>query len=1057
MNTREMTTTTPRAIRKDASSSKKRTPIGYYSNAISLSSAIPLPPPETITFQDISIDDFSQYLRDVEVHFDTYRSNRSENAATGDGGRIDEHDTIGKHESGVRGTAWRQKVLRLEQEKLLKNVPADYFCDDFDLTRPEMFRKIVRVEKHRHVGVKEEKSEPKKIANARVEADEGKRATRQGGTTLSDPDASAASSSSSSSTAASSPPRKHDETEAELHERLTGYLDTVEVCLLRQISDKSDAFFGALQNLQDFRTEVANACERIAYLRRLVRLMKENMAIAILRVPRLCLKRRNIVKLRSVVALMCEVKRTKTTIQALLEGEDYSGASDVITRTQSVLREELAGLRGLKHVSRQLQKFQQLIATTMSARFLDVCITLELKNRTDDEEEEKPEEDGGGGSFFWVFKEKMTPLVRGLIRAGHLQHSVAQYRTRLSELVTSVVKTAVAAALEDAAMSSSSSSSSRTAAGGDIPSKAPSVVTQLRTLNPEGFLQLLELVLEHVNVVVSRATAVHRTLLAVIEDCYAIEYDANAVGDGAANENGDEERNRRASSSPTPHGHRRRRPPPPRPPPSSASSSSSASRLKAKLQRESCKRDSREALEHVWKLAQRHVSRMFQLRRDVHEQLTLEEAGELWSTVSAFVEQIEKNVGRRGDVLTGTLQQQMELQLQHMHVEQMKNVTDALNGESWEPASATMSDQGLLRVLATSATSAQRAVARAAAIVVSHEGGENTTDDDDADDHLENEKRSVLESVRSAVHAATVDAKRAAKRRGGVRSSSSAFTALRFKSQKYRTIGTVSLVLRSIVTYILGCAQCPMLSSHALRRVLDLLRLFNTKSTQLVLGAGALLASKGRVKQITAQHLALLSQGLSLVIAVLPCLRDVTSIYLDARQHLLLANMDRMAKAFDEHREKIFAKLVAILQGVVDSNCRDLSKRNWEATTGGGGSDDKSGGDEKIKSPAAISAVPGRYMVNIVRGLSQLHKLLAQTLPPSQLQDVFKRIVVMLNKRLPFHFSSIDASSVTTRGTEQILTDVGHLVSALRKVRGLRDRGRTLDRYFRDKYVLCLI
>ena len=43
--------------------------------------------------------------------------------------------------------------------------------------------------------------------------------------------------------------------------------------------------------------------------------------------------------------------------------------------------------------------------------------------------------------------------------------------------------------------------------------------------------------------------------------------------------------------------------------------------------------ESREALEYVWKLAQRHASKLFQVRQDVHINLSLNEIAELWQVV----------------------------------------------------------------------------------------------------------------------------------------------------------------------------------------------------------------------------------------------------------------------------------------------------------------------------------------------------------------------------------------------------------------------------------------
>ena len=49
--------------------------------------------------------------------------------------------------------------------------------------------------------------------------------------------------------------------------------------------------------------------------------------------------------------------------------------------------------------------------------------------------------------------------------------------------------------------------------------KSVSVETQLRSLGPQGFMSLLEVVLEHLSIVTSRASEIHRTLMSVLLDC----------------------------------------------------------------------------------------------------------------------------------------------------------------------------------------------------------------------------------------------------------------------------------------------------------------------------------------------------------------------------------------------------------------------------------------------------------------------------------------------------------------------------------------------------------
>jgi len=115
--------------------------------------------------------------------------------------------------------------------------------------------------------------------------------------------------------------------------------------------------------------------------------------------------------------------------------------------------------------------------------------------------------------------------------------------------------------------------------------------------------------------------------------------------------------------------------------------------------------------------------------------------------------------------------------------------------------------------------------------------------------------------------------RRVSKSKTKKRNTSKSTTLIHVKGKSFRVVRSMLYTIRMIASYIQACYTCPSLSPHALRRVLELLQLFNSRTTQLVLGAGALSTTRGRVKQITAKHLALVTQCLSLVINLVPCLR----------------------------------------------------------------------------------------------------------------------------------------------------------------------------------------
>lgn len=79
-------------------------------------------------------------------------------------------------------------------------------------------------------------------------------------------------------------------------------------------------------------------------------------------------------------------------------------------------------------------------------------------------------------------------------------------------------------------------------------------------------------------------------------------------------------------------------------------------------------------------------------------------------------------------------------------------------------------------------------------------------------------------------------------------------------------------------------------------------QIFNSRSTQLVLGAGAI-HSAANLKSISAKHLALCSQSLGLVRALIPYLKAALATRLPQKHHLLLAQMDTVAQVIAGRRE----------------------------------------------------------------------------------------------------------------------------------------------------------
>lgn len=99
-------------------------------------------------------------------------------------------------------------------------------------------------------------------------------------------------------------------------------------------------------------------------------------------------------------------------------------------------------------------------------------------------------------------------------------------------------------------------------------------------------------------------------------------------------------------------------------------------------------------------------------------------------------------------------------------------------------------------------------------------------------------------------------------------SSSPAATVLLVDGEPFALVGAALLLVQIVAEYCRCATQLPLIRQQLSRNVVDLLRTFNSRCCQLVLGAGAL--HTAGLKTITSGNLALVSRALQLVMWLLP-------------------------------------------------------------------------------------------------------------------------------------------------------------------------------------------
>uniref|UniRef100_H0VX26 Vacuolar protein sorting-associated protein 54 n=1 Tax=Cavia porcellus TaxID=10141 RepID=H0VX26_CAVPO len=228
--------------------------------------------------------------------------------------------------------------------------------------------------------------------------------------------------------------------------------------------------------------------------------------------------------------------------------------------------------------------------------------------------------------------------------------------------------------------------------------------------------------------------------------------------------------------------------------------------------------------------------------------------------------------------------------------------------------------------------------------------------------------------------------------------------------QQYAVVGTVLLLIRIILEYCQCVDNIPSVTTDMLTRLSDLLKYFNSRSCQLVLGAGALQVVG--LKTITTKNLALASRCLQLIVHYIPVIRAHFEARLPPKQYNMLRHFDHITKDYHDHIAEISAKLVAIMDSLFD---KLLSKY-------------------EVKAP-----VPSACFRNICKQMAKMHEAIFDLLPEEQTQMLFLRINASYKLHLKKQLCHLNVINDGGPQNGLVTADVAFYTGNLQALKGLKD------------------
>lgn len=187
-------------------------------------------------------------------------------------------------------------------------------------------------------------------------------------------------------------------------------------------------------------------------------------------------------------------------------------------------------------------------------------------------------------------------------------------------------------------------------------------------------------------------------------------------------------------------------------------------------------------------------------------------------------------------------------------------------------------------------------------------------------------------------------------------------------------------------------------------RIIEFLKAFNSRTCQVVLGAGAM-RSAG-LKNITAKHLALASQSLSIVIALIPYIRETFRRHLSPKQAVMLVEFDKLKRDYQEHQNEIHAKLIAIMGDRITAHIKSFNAIRWDVPQAKPGVNDYM--ELLVKETVTLHKVLSRYLAKAVVEVRKHIDPAPMPLTDSIVQYVMSEVFATINHRLSEEYTKIE-------------------------------------------------
>lgn len=429
-------------------------------------------------------------------------------------------------------------------------------------------------------------------------------------------------------------------------------------------------------------------------------------------------------------------------------------------------------------------------------------------------------------------------------------------------------------------------------------------------------------------------------------------------------------------------------------------------------------RENAEAVFAACDAAHGRWAKLLGVRTTLHPRLKLQEFLTVYNITHEFITATEKIGGRLGYSIRGILHSQAKAFIDCQHDSRASKIMAVLDQETWVEIDVPDEFQSIINTLFP--------------LDALSSGDPNGVEEDNSNSYHDlatnNDARPMADTGQSNAeqNVEQTDSTDESKKpnRGHSKSlesistekdqKKSASQPLFYKGVGYHMVNCGLILLKMLSEYIDMNNLLPALSSEVVHRVVEILKYFNTRTCQLVLGAKAMQVSG--LKSITSKHLALASQVISFIHAIIPEIRQILFLKVpENRKLLLLSEIDRVAQDYKVHRDEIHTKLVQIMRERLLVHLRGLPQivESWNR-------------------PEDADPQPSQFARSLTKEVGFLQRVLSRTLNEDDVQAIFRQVVVIFHSQISEAFSRFDIS--TSQAQNRLYRDIKHILQCIRSL-----------------------